>query len=127
MLVTVKFFFIHCIYFSENIFFQIQELHYQMTLSTTEINNYQGQIKELQMCQQNCRRENENLMKEFQLNQLQVEDLSGKLENEKQLNSIRNKEIFTLKNKLRDFEDKLDYVTKEKEVSFIVIYTIEGE
>lgn len=78
-------------------------------------------MKEMQIIQQNVISENEKLMKELQLHQFQIEDLSSKLQNVKQLNDLKNKDIFTLKNVLRELEDKLDYVTKEKEVHFIVV------
>lgn len=83
---------------------------------TQDKNNASSKIETLQLIQNNYLIENENCLKLLKDNELKVESLCKKLEEEKQLINQKNQEIFTLKAYLREFEVKLHYITKEKEV-----------
>lgn len=97
--------------------FQVHELQCQISTLTTEKYNSLRKIEELQITQNQSLVEKECFLQQFEDTQLKLEELSTLLEDERHLNAKKDQDIFTLKNKLREFEDKLAFVIKDKDVS----------
>lgn len=60
----------------------------------------------------------------MQDSELIIGNLNGDLETERHLKQEKDKDIFTLKNNLRDIEGRLECVTKDKEVTKIILIMI---
>lgn len=89
----------------------------QISSQNTEKNGYLKKIEELQISQNHSLVEKECLLQQFEDTQLKLKELSTMLEDERQFNVKKDQDIFTLKNKLREVEDRLTFVIKDKEVS----------
>lgn len=73
----------------------------------------------MQIIQNHSLVEKDSFLQQLEESQLKLKDLSGTLEDERQLNEKKDQDIFTLKNKLREVEDKLEFVIKDREVSIL--------
>lgn len=88
-----------------------------MSVLNFDKNSLINKIEEIQLTQNNCLIEKDSFSKQLQEKQSENDILKNLLETEKQLNEDKVTEIFTLKLNLRDLEDKLEYITKDKEVN----------
>lgn len=95
--------------------FQIHDLQCQIDQLNNEKNYCLKEIQHFQSIQTNFLFEKENVLKQLKDAQLNIEDLNKEMEENKQTSEEKSLEIFTLKNKLRETEDKLEFFTKEKE------------